>query len=185
VPHVTPLQLNRLAPAEHAAFLRRVAGKPLPPEVEAVVLARTDGVPLFVEEVGRAVLEGGLLREEADRWVLDGPLPSLAVPVSLQASLLARRDRLSSAREAAQAAAVIGREFAHDLLAAVSGLPEARLCAALDALAAARTSSSAAGSRQRRSTPSGTRSCGTPPTARCRASAGGSCTRAPPRRSSD
>ena len=78
-----------------------------------------------------------MLREEAERWVLDGPLPPLAVPATLQASLVARLDRLSSVREVAQAAAVIGREFAHDLLAAASGLPEARLCAAMDALAGA------------------------------------------------
>ena len=111
-----------LAPAEHRALLRRVAGKPLPAEVEAEILAHTDGVPLFVEEVTRAVLESGLLREEAGRWVLDGALPRLAVPPSLQASLVARLDRLSSAREVAQAGAVIGREFAYDLLAAVAGL---------------------------------------------------------------
>ena len=136
---VTPLQLNRLGPAEHKALLRRVAGgKALPPEVEAKILARTDGVPLFVEEVGRAVLEGGLLREEADRWVLDGPLPSVAVPSSLQASLVARLDRLSSVREAAQAGAVLGREFAHDVVAAVSGLPEQRLRDALGESPAAR-----------------------------------------------
>src|SRR3712207_226247 len=78
--HVTPVQLNRLAPADHRELLRRVAGgKALPPEVEAELRARTDGVPLFVEEVTRAVLESGALREEADRWTLDGPLPSLAV----------------------------------------------------------------------------------------------------------
>ena len=120
-----------------SALLRRVAGKALPPEVEAEILSRTDGVPLFVEEVTRAVLEGGMLREEAERWVLDGPLPPLAVPPSLQASLVARLDRLSSVREAAQAGAVLGREFAHDLLAAVAGLPEPALREALDALAAA------------------------------------------------
>ena len=88
-------------------------------------------MPLFAEELTRAVLEGGLLREEADRWVLDGPLPPLAVPSTLQASLLARLDRLSTVREVAQAGAVIGREFAHDLLAEVAGLPEARLRDAL------------------------------------------------------
>ncbi|MFC7477919.1 AAA family ATPase [Dankookia sp. GCM10030260] len=137
-PHVTPVQLNRLRRAEHSALLRRVAGgKALPPEVEAEVLARSDGVPLFVEEVGRAVLESGLLREEAERWALDGPLPRLAVPASLQASLVARLDRLPSAREAAQAGAVIGREFAHDLLAAVAGVPAPALRSALDALVAA------------------------------------------------
>jgi hypothetical protein len=131
-PHVTLLHLSRLGRVEHAALLRRIAGgKALPADVEAEILACTDGVPLFVEEVTRAVLEGGLLREEADRWVLEGPLPPLAVPVTLQASLVARLDRLSSVREVAQAGAVLGREFAYDLLIAVSGLPEARLRGAL------------------------------------------------------
>jgi class 3 adenylate cyclase/tetratricopeptide (TPR) repeat protein len=137
LPHVTPLQLNRLAPAEHAALLRQVAGKALPAEVEAEILSHTDGVPLFVEEVTRAVLEAGLLREEADRWVLDGSLPPVAVPASLQASLVARLDRLSSVREVTQAGAVLGRAFAHDLLAAVSGLSEAALSDALGQLVGA------------------------------------------------
>jgi len=132
LPQVTLVQLSRLGQAEHVALLRRIAGdKPLPAGVEAEILARTDGVPLFVEEVAKAVLEGGLLREEADRWELQGPLPPLAVPPTLQASLVARLDRLPAVREVAQAGAVIGREFAHDLVAAVSGLPEAPLRSAL------------------------------------------------------
>ncbi|TCZ66003.1 adenylate/guanylate cyclase domain-containing protein [Roseicella aquatilis] len=135
--HVTPIQVNRLAPAENAALLRRVAGgRALPPEVEAEILARTDGVPLFVEEVARAVLEGGLLREAPDRWVLEGPLPPLAVPGSLQASLMARLDRSAAVREVAQAGAVLGREFTHDLVAAVAGLPALRLAEGLAQLEA-------------------------------------------------
>ncbi len=133
--HVSLVQLKRLAPAEYRALLQRVAGgRALPPEVEAEVLARTDGVPLFVEEVGRAVLESGLLRQAADRWVLEGALPPLAVPSTLQASLVARLDRLASVafvREVAQAGAVIGREFTHDVLATVAGLPPAQLDEAL------------------------------------------------------
>ena len=137
LPHVTPLQLNRLGRAEHLELLRRVAGdRALPAEVEAEILARTDGVPLFVEEVGQAVLESGLLRAEPGRWVLDGPPPRFVVPTGLHASLAARLDRLPSTRGVAQAGAVIGREFAYDLLAEVSGLPEGALRAALDALAA-------------------------------------------------
>jgi len=132
LPQVTLLQLNRLGQAEHAALLRRVlGGKMLPAAVEAEILARTDGVPLFLEEVAKAVLESGLLREEADRWVLRRPLPPLAVPATLQASLVARLDRLASVQEVAQAGAVIGREFAHDLLAAICRLPEAQLHRAL------------------------------------------------------
>ena len=136
--YVTPVQLNRLAPAEHRELLRRLAGgKALPPEVEAEVLAHTDGVPLFVEEVCRAVLEFGLLREEAGRWALEEPLPRMAVPATLQASLAARLDRLSSVREVAQAGAVLGREFACDLLTAVADLEEPVLYAALLRLEAA------------------------------------------------
>ena len=133
--HVTPVQLKRLGAAEHAALLHHVAKeKALPVEVEREILARSDGVPLFLEEVGRAVLESGLLREEAERWVLDVPLPALSVPPSLQASLVARLDRLSPAREVAQVGASIGREFSHSLIAAVSGFAEAPLRAALDSL---------------------------------------------------
>lgn len=135
LPQVTLLQLKRLGRAEHTALLWHVAGgKALPAEVEAEILSHTDGVPLFVEEVAKAVLESGLLREEADRWVLEGPLPPIAVPATLRASLVARLDHLASVREVAQVGAVIGREFAFDLLAAVSGLPEARLCEALPQL---------------------------------------------------
>ncbi len=129
---MTPLQLNRLGRAEHTALLRHVArSKTLPAEVEAKILARTEGVPLFVEEVTTAVLESGLLREEADHWALDGPLPPFAVPLTLQASLEARLDRLSSVREVAQVGAAIGREFAYDLVVATSRLPEAAVGQAL------------------------------------------------------
>ncbi|MDO9707202.1 ATP-binding protein [Paracraurococcus lichenis] len=127
-PHVTPLQVNRLTVAEHALLLRRLTrGKPLPAELEAEILARSDGVPLFVEELGRAVLEGELLREEEDRWVLEGPLPPLAVPASLQASLMARLDRAPALREVALAASVLGREFTYPVVAEVAALPPARL----------------------------------------------------------
>ena len=136
LPHVTLLHLNRFGRAEHDALLRQVAGgKALPAEVEVEVLARTDGVPLFVEEVGRAVLESGLLREEADRWVVDGALPRLAVPASLHASLMARLDRLGpAAKEVAQAGAAIGREFGYGVLAATIELSAPQLHEALDRL---------------------------------------------------
>jgi predicted ATPase len=136
--HVTLLHLNRLAPADHAALLRRVArGKALPAEVEAEVLARTDGVPLFVEELTKAVLESGLLRDEGDRYALAGPLPPLAIPSTLQDSLMARLDRLAPVKEVAQVAAVIGREFSHDLLAAVASVGDNELRDALGQLEAA------------------------------------------------
>ena len=93
----------------------------------AQVLARTDGVPLFVEELTRAVLESGLLRDEGDRYALAGPLPPLAIPSTLQDSLMARLDRLAPVKEVAQVAACIGREFGFELLEAV-GLPATANC---------------------------------------------------------
>jgi predicted ATPase len=106
-------------------------GKRLPYEVISAIADRTDGVPLFVEELTKNVLESGLLRQEADRYVLDGALPVLAIPTSLHASLLARLDRLTSARRVAQIGAAIGRQFPYTLLRAVSHLPDDELQAAL------------------------------------------------------
>ena len=88
-------------------------------------MARTDGVPLFVEELTKTVLESGLLADAGDRYELAGPLPPLAIPTTLHDSLMARLDRLAPVKEVAQIGAVIGREFSHELLAAVSPLPEA------------------------------------------------------------
>ena len=101
------------------------------------ILARTEGVPLFTEELTKVVLESGLLRDAGDRYVLDGPLPPLAIPATLHNSLMARLDRLAPVKEVAQIGACIGREFDHELLAAVVPLPEADLLAALDRLVAA------------------------------------------------
>ena len=100
-------------------------------------MARTDGVPLFVEELTKTVLESGLLTDAGDRYELSGPMPALAIPVTLHDSLMARLDRLAPLKEVAQTAAVIGREFSHDLLAALSPLPRPELDAALDQLVAA------------------------------------------------
>jgi len=100
------------------------------------VLAHTDGVPLFVEELTSALLEGGLLRETPDRYVLDGPLPPLAMPTTLQASLVARLDRLGSVKDVAEIGAAIGREFSHELIEAVASLSPESLEAALELLTA-------------------------------------------------
>src|SRR5205085_9552805 len=100
------------------------------------VLAHTDGVPLFIEELTRMLLESGLLREMADRYVLDGPLPRLAIPTTLQDSLVARLDRLGSVKDVAQIGAAIGREFSHELIAAVAALAPMDLDAALERLTA-------------------------------------------------
>ena len=137
-PHVTLLTLNRLAPAQARSLVERVTGaKALPSEVIEQILARTEGVPLFTEELTKAVLESGLLGDAGDRYVLDRQLPLLAIPATLHNSLMARLDRLGPAKEIAQIGASIGREFDHELLAAVVPLPEADLVAAVDRLVAA------------------------------------------------
>jgi predicted ATPase len=100
--------------------------------IQQDIIERTDGIPLFVEEVTKAVLEAG--SEEAQRTVASIPSPTLAVPASLQASLMARLDRLGSAREVAQIGAAIGREFSHGLLSAVVNKLEPELASALDRL---------------------------------------------------
>jgi predicted ATPase/class 3 adenylate cyclase len=120
-PHATSLTLNRLGRKQSQKMVRALTGnKPLPEEVLSQILARIDGVPLFAEELTKTVLEAGFLKEEADRYVLTGPLPPLAIPATLHDSLMARLDRLSPIKEIAQTAATIGREFSHELLAAVS-----------------------------------------------------------------
>jgi predicted ATPase/class 3 adenylate cyclase len=136
--HVTALTMNRLGRRQGAALVKRMTGgKALPPEVLDQILARTDGVPLFVEELTRTVLESGLLTDTGDHYELSGPLPQMAIPTTLHDSLMARLDRLAPVKELAQTAAVIGREFSHELLAAVSPLSESDLNAALDRLVAA------------------------------------------------
>lgn len=136
-PHVTMLPLSRLGRLDSAGIIGGVAdGKSLPDEVVEQVLARADGVPLFIEELTSALLESGVLRETAERYVLDGPLPPLAMPSTLQASLVARLDRVVSARDTAQIGAAIGREFSHGLIGAVSTLAPMDLDAALGRLMA-------------------------------------------------
>ncbi len=124
--HLTQLTLGRLPRPQVETMVRQLTGdKPLPAEVLAQVVAKTDGVPLFVEELIKMILESGMVREEADRYVLPGPLPPLAIPATLQDSLMARLDRLATARAVAQLGAVLGREFAYELIAAVAPMDEA------------------------------------------------------------
>jgi len=99
--------------------------------VMAQIVAKTDGVPLFVEELTKAVLEGGLLVMGPRGWLLDGPLPPFAIPATLHDSLAARLDRLAPVKEIAQIGAAIGREFSYPLLRAVAGRDEPALRAAL------------------------------------------------------
>jgi hypothetical protein len=135
-PHVTALTLNRLARREIDAMIDRVAGnKLLPASLRQGIVERADGIPLFVEEMTKAVLEAED-EGEARRTVAAVPSPALAVPASLHASLMARLDRLGSAKEVAQIGAAIGREFSRALLAAAARKPEAELRSALDRLIA-------------------------------------------------
>jgi class 3 adenylate cyclase/predicted ATPase len=136
-PQVTVLALSRLDRRDRSALIKQLSGgKALPEQIINQIVERTDGVPLFVEELTKSILESGLLREEVDRYVLEGALPPLAIPASLHASLLARLDRLSSVRQVAQIGAAIGREFPYSLLRLVSGLAEEELHAALSRLVA-------------------------------------------------
>jgi len=119
--NVTTLNLTRLLPNEVAEIARGVAqGKSLPAEIVADVVSKTDGVPLFVEELTKMLLESGMLDERADRYELTQALPPLAIPNTLHDSLMARLDRLSTIKGLAQLGAAIGREFSYALVRAVS-----------------------------------------------------------------
>jgi predicted ATPase len=136
-PQVTLLALNRLDRRDRAVLVKQIAGaKALPNEVIDQIANRADGVPLFVEELTKSVLESGLLRKERDRYVVDGALPPFAIPTSLHDSLMARLDRLASVRLVAQIGAAIGREFSYPLVHVVSRLPENELQSALGRLVA-------------------------------------------------
>jgi predicted ATPase len=106
-------------------------GKLLPKEIADQITDRTDGVPLFIEELTKAVVESGLLVESGDRYLLTGPVRPLAIPTSLHASLLARLDRLPPTRDVAQIAAALGRHFSHELISVVAAMPQAQLDYAL------------------------------------------------------
>src|SRR5271169_5313628 len=125
-PQVTMLALNRLDRHDRAAMVEEVAGgKALPAAVVDQIADRTDGVPLFIEELTKSVLESGMLREKTDRYMLDGALPPFAIPTSLHASLVARLDRLASVRHVAQIGAAIGRLVASELVFQRGAPPDA------------------------------------------------------------
>jgi len=133
-PHVTALTLNRLVQRDVGAMIDRVVGnKLLPASIRQDIVERADGIPLFVEEMTKAVLETE--SQGAARHMVGAvPSPALAVPASLHASLMARLDRLGPAKEVAQIGSAIGREFSHAMLASVVGRSEAELRSALDRL---------------------------------------------------
>jgi TOMM system kinase/cyclase fusion protein len=126
--HVTQVTVNRLTRQQVAEMIGRIAhGKVLPAEVVEQIVARTDGVPLFVEELTKMVLESDLLQERDEHYALTGPLPPLAIPATLHDSLMARLDRLATVKGLAQLGATLGREFSYELLHAVSPWDEGTL----------------------------------------------------------
>ena len=136
--YVTFLAINRLGEREILAMIEGVIGnKPLPANIRQDIIERTDGIPLFVEEMTKAVLEAES-QGAVEHLAAAVPSSALAVPASLQASLMARLDRLGPAKEVAQIGAAIGREFSHALLAAVVRKPETDINSALDRLIARR-----------------------------------------------
>ena len=122
-----PIQLSRLPQKHIEGMIQRVAGKGLPDEVVQQLIAKSDGVPLYIEEMTKNLLESGLLKETNGHFEVTGPLPQLAIPTTLQDSFASRLDRLAPVRELAQIGAVLGREFSYDLIHAVAKLDEATL----------------------------------------------------------
>jgi len=136
--HVTAHSLNRLSRSDGKAISEQISGgKALPDVVLSRILQQTDGIPLFVEELTKTVLEAGFLEERADSYVLNGPLPDVAIPTTLHDSLMARLDRMAPVKRVIQAAACIGREFGASLLATALPMSAEELKVALDQLLAA------------------------------------------------
>jgi predicted ATPase len=134
-PHVTLLSLNRLPPRERAEMIVHVTGgKTLPRAIAEQIIDRTDGVPLFIEELTKSVVESGSMTDNGDHYSLAGPVVPLAIPTTLQASLLARLDRLAPTREVVQIAATLGRQFSYELISAVADMQQSRLEGALEQL---------------------------------------------------
>jgi tetratricopeptide (TPR) repeat protein len=141
--NVSALTLQRLGRSDVQAIVGGVAeGRTLPSEVMEQIVSKADGIPLFIEELTKAILESGLLTTDKSSYQLSGPLPLLAIPLTLQDSLMARLDRLGPAKEIAQIGAAIGREFPHDLLRAVAQIDDIALRDALDRLEVAELVSS-------------------------------------------
>jgi class 3 adenylate cyclase/predicted ATPase len=126
--HVSALTLGRMGRSQVEELVSRITrGKTLPADVVQHIVAKTDGVPLFVEELVKMILESGLVTQQEGSYRLTGPLPAMAIPTTLQDSLMARLDRLDAAREVAQIGAAIGREFSHEFIGAVAQMDDATL----------------------------------------------------------
>ena len=133
-PSLVSLALGNLTAEQTTAVVTRIAGRKLPDEVFSHIVARTGGVPLFTEELTKVILESGILEESGDEYRLVRPLSSITIPSTLQDSLMARLDNLGAAKEVAQLASVIGREFTFQLLAAITPLDADTLQAELTSL---------------------------------------------------
>jgi predicted ATPase len=137
-PHVTMLNLNRLPPRRRAEMITHVTGgKALPKGIADQIVDRTDGVPLFIEELTKSVVESGVVTVVGDHYAASGPVTPLAIPASLHASLLARLDRLAPTREVAQIGAALGRSFSHELISAIAPMPQQQIDDALAQLVTA------------------------------------------------
>ena len=136
--YVTMLTLNRLPRRQGAEIIAHVTGgKALPKEIADQIVDRTDGIPLFIEELTKTVVESGIVSEAGGHYAMTGPTAPLAIPTSLHASLLARLDSLAPTREVAQIGAALGRSFSYELISAVAGMPPQKLAEALEQLAKA------------------------------------------------
>jgi class 3 adenylate cyclase/predicted ATPase len=134
-PHVTLVTLGRLSPRQRVEMITHVTGgRKFPREIFDQIVDRTDGVPLFIEELTKNVVEGGFLVDAGGRFAATGPVHSLAIPTTLHASLLARLDRSAPMRDVAQIGAALGRSFSHELISAVAGISQGNLDGALDQL---------------------------------------------------
>jgi len=136
--HMTPITLNRLERVEGEAIIAHLAGgKAMPREVIDLIAAKADGVPLYIEELTKSVLQSGMLEVQVDRYVVKGSLSAFAIPATLQDSLMSRLDRVPKLRELAQIGAVLGREFAYEMLSTLAGLEESTLRDGLSQLVSA------------------------------------------------
>lgn len=135
--HLTRIDLVRLRDDDARRILDQLTdGKPLPRDVERQLLERSDGVPLFLEEMTKAILESGLLVLRGERWELTRPMDAPVIPATLRDSLMARLDHFASVKEVAQLASAIGRQFSYEMLSALAGIPEPTLRAHLEQLVA-------------------------------------------------
>jgi class 3 adenylate cyclase/tetratricopeptide (TPR) repeat protein len=133
--HMTPITLNRLERPEVETMVGHLSGgRPLPGEVVDHIVAKSDGVPLYVEELTKAILGSGVLEASGEAYLLTGALAQLHIPETLQDSLMARLDRAPRLREVAQLGSVLGREFAYDMISALAGIEEEMLQSGLGQL---------------------------------------------------